>query len=85
MIKDLSQRGVPYGAVADEHNYMPQVASHKVDGLNNAGGGNVAFLDNHVEWHPMVIGTSWRIVGTQGNCGYWTPSWKAPAGAQYLQ
>jgi prepilin-type N-terminal cleavage/methylation domain-containing protein/prepilin-type processing-associated H-X9-DG protein len=85
MIKDLSYRGVPYGTPADEHNYMPQKASHAVDNLNNAAGGNVAFLDAHVEWHPMTLNVSWKFAGTQGNAGYWSPGFTPPVGATLLQ
>ena len=85
MIKDLAYRGIPYGTPADEHNYMPQIASHAIDRLNNAAGGNVVFLDAHVEWHPLTLGVAWEIVATQGNASFWNPGFAPPVGATLLQ
>lgn len=65
--------------------WMPSTPSHP-GGDGNADGGNVAFLDGHVKWQPLIPGTSWRVFATQNlGQGFWTPSWMdAPPGADIL-
>jgi prepilin-type N-terminal cleavage/methylation domain-containing protein/prepilin-type processing-associated H-X9-DG protein len=64
--------------------YFPQMGNHFNPSLARSHGGNVNFMDGHVEWHNIEPGRSWRVFGGYvGSGGYWTPRFAAPANATY--
>jgi prepilin-type N-terminal cleavage/methylation domain-containing protein/prepilin-type processing-associated H-X9-DG protein len=65
--------------------YIPSLASHLDPNTRAAAGGNVAFVDGHVEWHNLTAGASWRVFynNDAGNPGYWTPRFPAPPGVAF--
>lgn len=64
-------------------NYRPAVSNHLNRASGLAMGVNTSFLDGHVEWHRMEPGKSWRVF-SNGDMGFWTPKFDAPAGATIL-
>lgn len=66
-----------YHPSANPHSQSPQRSNHtRSDGY--AAGGNVAFADGHVEWHPMIGGRSWSLYGSAYLM--WTPEGPKPPG-----
>ena len=67
-----------YYPTANPHSQSPWRSSH-VNANGVGAGGNVAFLDGHVEWQSVVSGRTWSVWGA----GYlmWTPNEPVPAGA----
>ncbi|MFW6059460.1 MAG: hypothetical protein ACODAQ_04730, partial [Phycisphaeraceae bacterium] len=60
------------------HSFLPQQPSHPNGSGLSAVGGNISFLDGHVEWHALRPGKSWKMADLPVRGGFWTPSFAGP-------
>ena len=73
-----------YPLAAVLNSTLPQESNHSTKGIE-ADGGNVLYVDGHVEFQSMVSGQSWLLNETPyGGYIYWNPTFTPPSSASYL-
>jgi prepilin-type processing-associated H-X9-DG protein len=83
MVHDLAYYSNTPGVPPSPHAYQPSEPSHRGGGFD-ADGANTLFLDSHVSWSKHQPGSSWKFAGVEGNGGWWSPPFPAPAGAAIM-
>jgi prepilin-type N-terminal cleavage/methylation domain-containing protein len=61
----------------------PQRSNHPDTNGFSAAGDNMAFIDGHTAWHPLLPGVSWRFGTDYYENFWWTPNFTHPAAVYF--